>query len=156
MAAGQGLTLAFSGNIEPLSSDHDRRAFSCGVEALDDYLRRYARQHAAANVSRTYVAVDGLEIQGFYSLAMSASPPELVRRLKVVPLHCGLIWGHEPAPKCQGFPSGPRHSRRTHAEHADHADHAVRGIAELSTPQAGAITVYCIGRHARYSVKRSR
>jgi len=72
MAAGQGLTPAFSGNIEPLSSDHDRRAFSCGVAALDEYLRRYARQHAATNVSRTYVAADGAEILGFYSLAMSA------------------------------------------------------------------------------------
>jgi ribosomal protein S18 acetylase RimI-like enzyme len=63
---------AFSGNIEPLASGHDRRAFSCGVDALDEYLHRFARQHAAANVSRTYVAADGAEIHGFYSLAMSA------------------------------------------------------------------------------------
>ena len=62
----------FSGSIEPLSSDHDRGAFSCGVDALDEYLRRFARQHAASNVSRTYVAADKAEIRGFYSLAMSA------------------------------------------------------------------------------------
>lgn len=61
----------FSGNIEPLSSDHDRRSFSCGVDALDDYLRRFAGQHAAANISRTYVAAEGTEVLGFYSLAMS-------------------------------------------------------------------------------------
>ena len=59
-------------SIEALASAHDRRTFSCGVEALDEYLRRFARQHADANVSRTYVAVEGLTVRGFYSLAMSA------------------------------------------------------------------------------------
>ena len=59
-------------NIEPLVSSHDRRAFSCGVAALDEYLQRFARQHANAKVSRTYVAADGSAILGFYSLAMSA------------------------------------------------------------------------------------
>ncbi len=59
-------------SIEALVSTHDRRTFSCGVEALDEYLRRFARQHADANVSRTYVAVEGLTVRGFYSLAMSA------------------------------------------------------------------------------------
>lgn len=66
------MSSTFSGKIEPLSSDHDRRSFSCGVDALDKYLRRFARQHASANVARTYVATEGSEIRGFYSLAMSA------------------------------------------------------------------------------------
>ena len=59
-------------SIETLASIHDRRTFSCGVQALDEYLRRFARQHADANVSRTYVAAAGLTVRGFYSLAMSA------------------------------------------------------------------------------------
>jgi ribosomal protein S18 acetylase RimI-like enzyme len=58
--------------VEPLTPEHGRRAFTCGVHALDEYLQRFARQHAAANVSRTYVAAEGAEIRGFYSLAMSA------------------------------------------------------------------------------------
>lgn len=62
---------AFSVRIEPLATKHDRRAFSCGVGALDEYLQRFARQHADANVSRTYVASDRIAISGFYSLAMS-------------------------------------------------------------------------------------
>lgn len=57
--------------IEPLATRHDRRIFSCGVEALDLYLRRFARQHAQANISRTYVAVNGTTVRGFYSLSMS-------------------------------------------------------------------------------------
>lgn len=61
----------FPGDIEPLSSNHDRQSFSCGVDILDEYFRRFARQHAAANVSRTYVAANKTEILGFYSLAMS-------------------------------------------------------------------------------------
>ena len=65
------MTNALSVSIEPLATNHDRRAFSCGVEPLDEYLRRFARQHAEANVSRTYVAVNGQAIRGFYSLAMS-------------------------------------------------------------------------------------
>ena len=58
--------------IEALRPTHDRRAFSCGVDALDEYLRRFARQHSDANISRTYVATQGATVRGFYSLAMSA------------------------------------------------------------------------------------
>jgi GNAT superfamily N-acetyltransferase len=57
--------------IEPLSRGHDRRSFSCGVEALDVYLKRFARQHAETNISRTYVALSDSTVVGFYSLAMS-------------------------------------------------------------------------------------
>lgn len=58
-------------SIEALAKGHDRRTFSCGVEALDLYLRRFARQHADAHISRTYVAVRSATVHGFYSLAMS-------------------------------------------------------------------------------------
>ena len=57
--------------IEPLSTRHDRRGFSRGVVPLDEYLRRYARQHADTNVSRTYVAAEGRTVRGYYSLAMA-------------------------------------------------------------------------------------
>jgi len=62
--------LAF--RIEALSPAHNRRRFSCGDPQLDDYLQRFARQQAASNVSRTYVASQGEAILGYYSLAMSA------------------------------------------------------------------------------------
>jgi GNAT superfamily N-acetyltransferase len=58
--------------IEALDTRHDRRSFSCGDSELDGYLKRFARQHAAAKVSRTYVAANGATILGYYSLAMSA------------------------------------------------------------------------------------
>ena len=58
--------------IEPLTAKHERRGFACGFAALDDYLRRFARQHADTNISRSYVAASGRNVCGFYSLTMSA------------------------------------------------------------------------------------
>ncbi len=58
--------------IEALASHHDRSQFCCGDQEPDTYLKRFARQHASSRVSRTYVAVKGTTILGFYSLAMAA------------------------------------------------------------------------------------
>jgi len=73
--------------LEPLTGDHDRSAFDCGVEALDTWLRQTALQHQRKGISRSFVAVpvddqavaafrdDGYEdvgagsILGFYALA---------------------------------------------------------------------------------------
>lgn len=64
--------IAFAGNIEALQREHDRNRFDCGDATLNDYLRRYARQHVDANISRTYVACKQQLICGYYSLAMAA------------------------------------------------------------------------------------
>jgi GNAT superfamily N-acetyltransferase len=64
--------IEFDGQIELLAAQHDRRNFSCGEPALDEYLRRFARQHAESKISRTYVGGKGERILGYYSLAMSA------------------------------------------------------------------------------------
>ncbi|MEN5061154.1 GNAT family N-acetyltransferase [Luteimonas sp. TWI1416] len=37
---------------------HDRAGFSCGVAALDDYLRRQASQHHRDGIATTHVLVD--------------------------------------------------------------------------------------------------
>jgi len=58
--------------IESLNPGHDRLGFSCGDIELDGYLQRFARQHMASNISRTYVASQGTAILGYYSLAMAA------------------------------------------------------------------------------------
>jgi predicted N-acetyltransferase YhbS len=58
--------------IELLSRGHNREVFSCGVQALDDYLKRTARQHNDKGISRTFVLVDSDEpakILGFFTLA---------------------------------------------------------------------------------------
>jgi len=49
---------------------HDRKAFDCGVEALNNYLKLMANQHATKDNSRTFVIEDDSKIMGFYTLAM--------------------------------------------------------------------------------------
>ena len=42
---------------EPVGRHHDRRSFDCGVEDLNTYLRRYARQNHESGGAKTFVAV---------------------------------------------------------------------------------------------------
>ncbi|MEO6363445.1 MAG: GNAT family N-acetyltransferase [Caldimonas sp.] len=57
--------------IEELGSDHDRAAFSCGHESLDNFLKQFASQNQKTGVSRTFVALTPGEriVRGYYSLA---------------------------------------------------------------------------------------
>ena len=43
---------------EPLASCHDRAGFTCGVAALDNYLRRQASQDVRRHVAAVFVMVD--------------------------------------------------------------------------------------------------
>jgi GNAT superfamily N-acetyltransferase len=42
--------------IEPLGQNHDRAAFSCGDERLDNFLKNTAGRQQAQDIARTYVA----------------------------------------------------------------------------------------------------
>ncbi len=75
-------------SIEPLGRDHDRAAFSCGVEALDLYLKRQAGQDQRRNIARVFVALGETSgpIVGYYTLSSFAIdvgelPPEIAKRL---------------------------------------------------------------------------
>lgn len=56
--------------LELLSRRHDRRAFTSGVSALDDWFRTRATQDQRRHVAQVFVAFDQLGIVGFYSLSM--------------------------------------------------------------------------------------
>lgn len=78
--------------VEELSSAHDRKAFACGVEALDRYLRETASQDARRLLSKCYVAcpAEGTDIAGFYTLAaaeilVTALPNTVARKLPRYP-----------------------------------------------------------------------
>jgi GNAT superfamily N-acetyltransferase len=43
--------------VLPLAGSHDRQAFDCGRQELNDWLRRIARQHQDKGLSKTFVAV---------------------------------------------------------------------------------------------------
>ncbi len=72
---------------EPISKKHDRDAFDCGEEALNDFLRRYARKSHDLGGAKTFLAIDDEDnktILGFYSLSPAsveyARTPDTVKR----------------------------------------------------------------------------
>lgn len=79
--------------IEALDAAHDRAGFSCGVAALDRYLKTQAGQDMRRRVSNCFVAVpySTAAIAGFYTLAAASIPvldlpEEQTRRLPRYPV----------------------------------------------------------------------
>ena len=79
--------------IEVLTQRHDRESFECGEPALNEFLRKFARQNQDREISRTFVAVRGAapKVLGYYtisahSLEASRIPPEMARRFPRYPL----------------------------------------------------------------------
>ncbi len=59
--------------IEPLGAQHNRAGFSCGVEALDRYLKSQAGQDRRRGAASCFVAVNGQDqLAGYYTLAMTS------------------------------------------------------------------------------------
>ena len=57
---------------EPITKQHNREAFDCGDAALNDFLRRHARQTHEQGGAKTFLAVrdeDATQVLGFYSLS---------------------------------------------------------------------------------------
>jgi GNAT superfamily N-acetyltransferase len=72
---------------EPISKKHDREAFDCGEEALNEFLRRYARKSHELGGAKTFLAIGDAgnkPILGFYSLSPAsvgyARTPEMITR----------------------------------------------------------------------------
>ncbi len=69
--------------IELLASHHDRENFDCGKDALNEFLRRHARQNADRNIGVTHVVVTKAgspQILGFYTLVTRTLESTLVPR----------------------------------------------------------------------------
>ena len=84
--------------VEPLGSAHDRRGFSCGIEALDRYFREQVTQDIRRRVTNCFVAIDTIgTIAGYYTFAATSLPvtelsADETRRLPRYPvLPAGLI-----------------------------------------------------------------
>ena len=59
--------------IEPLGKNHDRAAFSCGNESLDQYLKNQAGQAVGKNLAAVFILTpDGKKIAGYYTLSSYA------------------------------------------------------------------------------------
>lgn len=86
--------------VEPLGEQHNRAAFSCGVEALDRYFREQAGQESRRDVARVFVLHmrGAQDVAGFYMLsAISIEPkdlpPALTKRLPRYPTLPTLLVG---------------------------------------------------------------
>lgn len=88
--------------IEKLDKQHDRAAFSCGVDELDGYLHRFAGQNEKAGISQHFVAVatgGDAGVLGYYALsagsvAFDVVPENLKKRLPRYPIpvaHLGRL-----------------------------------------------------------------
>jgi GNAT superfamily N-acetyltransferase len=53
---------------ERLASHHELEAFSCGVESLDQWLKRFARTNQQSDLTTTYVVHRKKRVLGYYSL----------------------------------------------------------------------------------------
>ncbi len=86
--------------IEPISSQHNRDNFHCGIEALDYYLKKQAKQDVRRFLTAVFVLQD-LEkqhIAGYYTLAATAIqltdlPDFLIRKLPKYPLLPAILLG---------------------------------------------------------------
>lgn len=66
-----------------LDKSHEVEDFDCGKDPLNAFLKRFALQSQAAGSARTYVALRGNAVTGYYSLAPSAvSVEEAPERVK--------------------------------------------------------------------------
>lgn len=83
--------------IEPLTANHRRDGFDCGIDSLKDFLKRFARQNNEKGLGRTYVAVrqGDLQICGYYMIASGSisfnSIPENLPRYPVPVVHLGRL-----------------------------------------------------------------
>jgi GNAT superfamily N-acetyltransferase len=70
----------------PIADEHDLAPFDCGVQSLNDWLKKRALANHRAGASRTYVLCHGREVIGYYCLATGAvdhdiSPSQLRRNM---------------------------------------------------------------------------
>ena len=83
--------------IELLTTKHNREAFDCGEESLNDFLKRFARQNNEKGLGRTYVAVvnDEPRIYGYYTIANGNigfdTIPEKLPRYPIPVVHLGRL-----------------------------------------------------------------
>lgn len=86
---------------EALSKRHDRKQFTCGAEALDNYLRQSASQDVKRKTAAVFVIAPEDEpkrIAGFYTLGatsveLSGLPTEVAKRLPRYPQVPGILMG---------------------------------------------------------------
>lgn len=97
--------------IESLRREHAVEKFACGESALDEFLHRFALSAQQANSSRTYVALKGGAVVGFYTLVASEvahahAPERLSKGMARHPIPLMLLARLAVHKDCQGIRLG--------------------------------------------------
>lgn len=86
--------------IEQLDKKYNKSLFSCGTEALDQYLKIQAGQDSKKNVAITYVLTqqDSNDVLGFYTISSigifpGELPADLAKKLPRYPVLPGILLG---------------------------------------------------------------
>lgn len=83
--------------IEPLNRAHNRCAFDCGEEALNQYIAKYAMQDVKRKLTNCFVLTDNTpKIIGFYTLSAFSVPlvdlpAEIAHKLKYKTIPAALL-----------------------------------------------------------------
>jgi predicted N-acetyltransferase YhbS len=99
--------------IEPISKAHNRTDFSCAKPSFSEYLQRFARKNDERNIAKTFVAVDGDRVYGYYSLSATSIefeelPEEHAKQLPGYPVPASLIGQLAVDSSIEGQGLGPR------------------------------------------------
>ncbi len=82
--------------IAKLAITHDPTDFDCDSEELNNFIRLYALAGQRANISQTYVALNGVEIVGYHTLVVgdvvyAEAPQRLAKGLPRYPIPILLL-----------------------------------------------------------------
>jgi GNAT superfamily N-acetyltransferase len=82
--------------IDKLSRDHDPGPFDCSNPTLNDWLRKFAWANQQADSAKTYVALDGRRVIGYYALTTGSvhkheSPRRITKGLANHPIGVVLL-----------------------------------------------------------------
>src|SRR5664279_1939347 len=56
----------------PLTEHHETEGFSCGIDSMDQWLKRRSLKNQLQGASRTYVVCEGVRVVAYYALASGA------------------------------------------------------------------------------------
>jgi GNAT superfamily N-acetyltransferase len=82
--------------IDKLGRDHDLSTFDCANPILNEWLRKFAWTNQQADSAKTYVALDGKRVVGYYSLTTGSvhkheSPLRIAKGLANHPIGVVLL-----------------------------------------------------------------
>ncbi len=82
--------------IDKLGGEYDLSGFDCGSTSLNDWLKKFARMNQQSDSARTYVALKGNCVVGYYALTVGSvhkheSPQRIAKGLAHHPIGVVLL-----------------------------------------------------------------